>query len=49
MFLLVGPLIVYLTRMKWLWDPHVRKRKKNIMGMGVQRIVEQMGKVDLDN
>jgi hypothetical protein len=38
---------MYLTSTKWLWDPHVEKHeKKKIMGMGVCRIIEQMGKVD---
>ncbi len=45
----MGPLIVYLISTKWLWDPHVGKPKKNIVGMGVRIIVKQMGKVDLKN
>jgi hypothetical protein len=38
---------MYLSLMKWLWDPHVKRPKKNTMGM--HRIVEEMGKTDLDN
>jgi hypothetical protein len=49
MFLPMGPLIVYLTPTKWLWDPHVGEPEKNIVGMGVCRIVKQMGKIDLKN
>jgi hypothetical protein len=45
----MGPPIVYQTLTKWLWNPHVKKPKKNTMEMGVHRIVEQMGKVDLKN
>jgi hypothetical protein len=43
----MGPPIVYLILMKWLWDIHVGKLKKNTMGMGMDKIVKQMGKVDL--
>jgi hypothetical protein len=45
----MGPLVMYLTLTKWLWNPHIEKPKKNTMGLGVHKIVEQMGKVDLDN
>jgi hypothetical protein len=45
----MGPPIMYQTSTKWLWNPDVKKPKKNTMGMGVHRIVEQMGKVDLEN
>jgi len=41
--------IVYLTLTKWLWNPHVKKPGKNIMGMGVCKIVKQMGRVDPNN
>jgi hypothetical protein len=49
MFFLMGPLVVYLTLMKWLWDPHVKKPKKNIVRIGVHNIVKQMGKNNLEN
>jgi len=32
-----------------IWNPPVEKHGKNIVGMGVHRIVEQMGKVDPKN
>jgi hypothetical protein len=35
---------MYLTLTKWLFDLHVGKSKKNIVGMGMHKIVEQMGK-----
>ncbi len=44
MFLPMGPPIMYLTLTKWLFDLHVGKSKKNIVGMGMHKIVEQMGK-----
>ncbi len=31
---------------KWLWDPNVKKHARNIVGMGMDIIVRQMGKVD---
>jgi hypothetical protein len=43
----MGSLVMYFISMKWLWDPHVEKFEKNIMGM--HRIIEQMGKVDQEN
>jgi hypothetical protein len=49
MFLPMGPHVMYLTLMKWLWNPHVEKFEKNIVGMGMHKIVEQMGKVDPNN
>jgi len=49
MFFLMDPLVMYLTLMKWLWNPHVKKPKKNIVGMGVHNIVKQMGKINLEN
>jgi hypothetical protein len=45
----MGPPIMYLTSMKWLWDPHVEKPKKNTMGVGMHKIIKQMGKIDLEN
>jgi hypothetical protein len=45
----MGPLVMYLTLMKLLWNPHVGNLKKNIMGMGMHIIIEQMGKVDPKN
>jgi hypothetical protein len=45
----MGLLIVYLISTKWLWDPHVGKLEKNIVGMGVRKIIEQTKKVDLEN
>jgi len=45
----MGSPIVYLTLTKWLWDSHVGKLDKNTMGMGMDRIIEQMGKVDSKN
>jgi hypothetical protein len=40
----MGPLVMYLTPMKWLWNPHGRNPEKNIMRMEMHKIVEQMGK-----
>ncbi len=38
--------IMYLILIEWLWDPHViGKLEKNIIGMGMHKIVKQMGKV----
>jgi hypothetical protein len=48
-FLPMGSFVVYLIPTKWLWDPHVKKLEKNIVGMGMHRIVEQMGKVNSKN
>jgi hypothetical protein len=45
----MGPPIIYLTSTKWLWNPHVENPKKNIVGMGVHKIVKQMGKNNLKN
>jgi hypothetical protein len=42
-----GSLFAHLTMMKWLWNAHVEKLEKYIMGMGVHIIIEQMGKVDI--
>jgi len=44
-----GSLIMYLILTKWLWNPHVKKPKKYIMGMGMHKIVEQMVKNDPKN
>jgi hypothetical protein len=41
----MGPFVMYIILMKWLWDPHVVKLEKNAMGMGVHKIIEQMGKL----
>ncbi len=49
MFLPSSPPIAYLILTKWLWDPRVEKLEKNIMGVGMHRIVKQMGKVDSNN
>jgi hypothetical protein len=49
MFFLMGSFIVYSIMTKWLWDPHVRKLVKNIMGMGMHKIIEQMWKVNPQN
>jgi len=49
MFLPMDPLVVYLTPMKWLWNPHVEKPENNIMGMDMCKIIEQMGKNNLEN
>jgi hypothetical protein len=40
-------LIMILT--KWLWNPHVGKLGKNIVGVGVCKIVEQMGRANPNN
>jgi hypothetical protein len=45
----MGFFVVYLIMMKWLWDPHVGIPKKNIVKMGVYKIVEQMGKINPKN
>jgi len=42
----MGSPIMYLISMKWLWNPHIKKPIKNIVGMGVHKIVEKMWKVD---
>jgi hypothetical protein len=34
---------------KWLWNPHVGKLGKNIMGVGVRKIIEQMGRANPNN
>ncbi len=47
--LLMGLLVVYLISMKWLWNLHVGKLGKNIMGMSMHIIIEQMEKIDLEN
>jgi len=44
MFFPMGPLVVYLT-MEQLWNPHVMKLEKNAMGMGMHKIIKQMGKL----
>ncbi len=44
-----GSLIMYLILTKWLWNPHAKKCKKYIMGMGMHRIVKQMVKNDPKN
>jgi hypothetical protein len=46
MFFPMGLRIMYLTSTKWLWDPHVEKLGKNRLGMGMCRIVKQIGKAD---
>jgi hypothetical protein len=45
----MGPPIVYLIPTKWLWNPHVGKLKKYIVGMGMCKIIEQTGKFDPKN
>jgi hypothetical protein len=45
----MGPLVVYLTSMKWLWNLHVKNLEKSTVGMGVRKIVEQMEKIDPEN
>ncbi len=45
----MGPLVMYLTPTKWLLDPHVDKFENNTVGMGMHKIVKQMGKADLKN
>ncbi len=45
----MGPFVEYLILTKWLWNPHIKKFKKNIMGMGVHKIVEQMEKTNPNN
>jgi hypothetical protein len=45
----MGPLVMYLISMKWLWNPHVKKLEKHIMGMDMHWFIEQVGKVDLKN
>jgi hypothetical protein len=45
----MGPPIMYLIRMEWLWNLHVGKLETNIVGMGVHKIVKHMGKADLKN
>jgi hypothetical protein len=42
-----GSPIMYLTSMKWLWNPHVGKPEKNTMGMNVCIIVKQIEIFDL--
>jgi hypothetical protein len=37
------------TPTKWLWDPHVGKFEKNIVGVGVRKIVKQMEIIDTSN
>ncbi len=49
MLLPMGPLVMYLTPTKWLWNPHVGKPEKNIVGMGMHRIIKQMKIFDLMN
>jgi hypothetical protein len=36
----MGPNVVYLILMKWLWDSHVKKFEKNTMGMGMDKIIK---------
>jgi len=43
------PPIMYLILIKWLWNRHVGELKKNTMGMGVCKIIKQMGKINLMN
>jgi hypothetical protein len=45
----MGPIVMYLTPMKSLWDPHVKKPEKNTMGMGVHNIIKQMGKTNIES
>jgi hypothetical protein len=45
----MGPLVMYLILMKWLWNLHVEKLEKSTVGMGVCKIVEQMEKIDPKN
>jgi len=45
----MGPPIMYLIWMEWLWDPHIEKLEKNIVGMGVHRIIKHVGKADPKN
>jgi len=45
----MGPHVMYLTSTKWLWNSHVEKHEKNIVGMDVWKIVKQMGKNDPKN
>jgi hypothetical protein len=45
----MGLLVMYLILMKCLRDPHVKKPKKNIVGMGMHKIIKQIRKVDLKN
>jgi hypothetical protein len=45
----MGPLVVYFTLMKWIWEPHVGKFEINVMRMDVHKIIEQMGKFDVEN
>jgi hypothetical protein len=49
MILPMGPPYCVLDFDEWLWDPHVEKLKKNIVGMGVHKIVKWMEKYDLEN
>jgi hypothetical protein len=49
MFLPMGPPIMYLTLTKWLWNPHFEKPRINTIGMGMCKIVKQMGKFDPRN
>jgi hypothetical protein len=41
--------IVYLILKKWLWNPHIGKLERNTVGMGVHKIIKQMGKTDPKN
>jgi hypothetical protein len=45
----MGPLVMYLIPTKWLWNLHVEKLGENTMGMGMGKIIKQMGKFDLKN
>jgi hypothetical protein len=49
MLLQMGSLIMYIIPMKWLWNPHVKKLAKKVVGMDVHKIVEQMWKTNLQN
>jgi hypothetical protein len=42
----MGPLVMYLISTKWLWYPHVEKPFKKTMGMGMCKIIKQMGKIN---
>jgi hypothetical protein len=44
-----GSLIMFLIPMKWLWNPHVGKPKKNTMRMDVCIIVKQIENFDPKN
>jgi hypothetical protein len=49
MLLLMGPLVVYLTWTKDYDTPMSGSLRKIIMGMGMHKIVKQMGKFDPKN